>query len=199
MSPEATSSVSDSATSATTSALRARCRARPCPACALPSRIASASRVSDDWNAGSSPNATADIDATSTVNTSTGMSITNFMKNGSSMGIMPSQSRLPRMASATPIAAPASARIRLSVRSWRTRRPREAPSAMRTLISRRRIVARASIRLATLAQAISSTNATANDMIHIMVAMPLRQLSAKPTTPAVQSLSWAGLSRRSRA
>ena len=45
----------------------------------------------------------------------------------------------------------------LSVSNWRTRRARLAPSARRTAISLRRSAARASIILATLAQAISRT------------------------------------------
>ena len=49
----------------------------------------------------------------------------------------------------------------LSVRSWRSRRPRSPPSAMRTAISRCRPAARASSRLATLAQAMSRTKTTA--------------------------------------
>ena len=49
----------------------------------------------------------------------------------------------------------------LSVSSWRTMRPRPAPMAERMAISRERPVARASSRLATLAQAISSTQPTA--------------------------------------
>ncbi len=45
--------------------------------------------------------------------------------------------------------------------SWRTSRPRPAPIAARTAISRRRAAPRVNIRLATLAQTISSTQATA--------------------------------------
>jgi hypothetical protein len=53
-----------------------------------------------------------------------------------------------------------SANIRLSVISWRTSRPRDAPSDRRMRISRSREAARASNRLATLAQASSSTTST---------------------------------------
>ena len=56
-------------------------------------------------------------------------------------------------------AAPAAAISRLSASSCRTMRPRDAPSARRTAISRSRAVARASIRFARLAQAMSSTSA----------------------------------------
>ena len=48
----------------------------------------------------------------------------------------------------------------LSVSIWRIKRPRPAPIARRTAISCRRTEARASIMLAMLAQAISSTRAT---------------------------------------
>src|SRR5881398_2363092 len=54
-------------------------------------------------------------------------------------------------------APPARARSTLSVTSWRARRSRAAPNAKRTAISRWRCSARASRRLATLAQATSST------------------------------------------
>ena len=64
---------------------------------------------------------------------------------------------LSHWASSAPPAAPIAAISRLSASSCRTMRPREAPIASRTAISRSRAVARASIRLARLAQAISST------------------------------------------
>ena len=48
---------------------------------------------------------------------------------------------------------------RLSASSWRTMRRRDAPIARRTAISRSRAVARASIRFARFAHAISSTSA----------------------------------------
>ena len=56
---------------------------------------------------------------------------------------------------------PATASSTLSVSSCRTMRPRLAPRAARTAISRWRASARESSRFATFAQAISSTNATA--------------------------------------
>ena len=58
-----------------------------------------------------------------------------------------------------PAAPPSSASSRLSVSSWRTRRPLPAPSATRTASSRPRLEALAITRLAMFAQAISSTNA----------------------------------------
>ena len=78
-----------------------------------------------------------------------------------------------------PAAAPISAINRLSVRSCRAMRARLAPSAMRTAISWRRVAARIKSRFATLAQAISSTNATA----------PTRTSSEVRTLPIRVSLS----------
>ena len=60
-----------------------------------------------------------------------------------------------------PSAPPPSASNTLSVNNWRRIRPRLAPSAARTAISFCRETARESCKFATLAQAISNTNATA--------------------------------------
>ena len=62
--------------------------------------------------------------------------------------------------SKSPAAVPSKASSRLSARSWRTMRPRSAPIASRMASSLRRLEARASSRLETLAHAISSTNPT---------------------------------------
>ena len=67
----------------------------------------------------------------------------------------------PPRESTMPVTPPSSASTRLSVSSCRTMRPRPAPSAVRTAISRLRTVARASSSEATLTQAMSRTNATA--------------------------------------
>jgi hypothetical protein len=64
-------------------------------------------------------------------------------------------------ANTDPTAAPATATIRLSMNSSRAMRQRELPSARRTLNSRRRASVRASMRLAMLAHATSSTSPTA--------------------------------------
>ena len=76
---------------------------------------------------------------------------------------------------------PAPARTRLSVRSCRRIRPRPAPSAVRIAISLCRPVARARRRLATFAQAIRRTNATA----------PRRTVSAGREEPVICSASGA--------
>ena len=68
---------------------------------------------------------------------------------------------MPRMPSTSPIAPPITDSATLSVSNWRMIRPRPAPIAARRATSRLRAVARTSSRFATLAQAISRTNATA--------------------------------------
>ncbi len=85
----------------------------------------------------------------------------------------------PQLASTRPIAPPTTASTRLSVRSWRTSRIWLPPRAVRTAISRSRAVARASSRLATLAQPIRSTKPTA----------PSRIRSAGRTSPTTCSAS----------
>ena len=72
-----------------------------------------------------------------------------------------SRARIPTTPATEPTAAPARESSTLSVSSCRTMRARPAPMATRMAISRRRPMARASSRLATLAQAISSTRLTA--------------------------------------
>ncbi len=57
-------------------------------------------------------------------------------------------------------------RSRLSTRNWRTSRPREAPRATRSPISCRRPVKRTSKRLATLAQATTSSRPTAASSVN---------------------------------
>ena len=87
----------------------------------------------------------------------------------SSAGTPARSSRMPTQASAMPSGAETAPSSRLSVSSWRMMRPRPAPRAARTDISRARAVARASSRLATLAQAISSTKVTAPIAVRVTV------------------------------
>ena len=68
---------------------------------------------------------------------------------------------MPVYARPQPSTVPPSASSTLSIRSCRTTRHRLAPSAARIAISRSRAVDRASSMLATLAQAISNSSATA--------------------------------------
>ncbi len=74
---------------------------------------------------------------------------------------------------------PPAASTRLSVSACRTSRTRLAPNAIRTATSRRRTAAGTNSRLATLAQAIRSTNATA----------PNRIRSERPVLPSRRSRS----------
>jgi len=82
-------------------------------------------------------------------------------------------------ASISPSPPPAAAITTLSVSNCRTRRIRLAPRAVRSAISLRRDAARASSRLATLAQAMSSTTPTA----------PSNTNSARPVSPTISSRS----------
>ena len=68
---------------------------------------------------------------------------------------------MPARASTRPSAVPQTAMTRLSASIWRTSCARLAPIAARTASSRLRPDARTISRLATLAQAMSSTKATA--------------------------------------
>ncbi len=67
-------------------------------------------------------------------------------------------------------------------------RPRPAPSARRTAISRWRFVARASMRFATFAHAMSSTNATAASMISIIGRTSRATFSRNGSSQPVQPL-----------
>ena len=72
---------------------------------------------------------------------------------------------IPTIESPRPSIPPTAASSTDSVSSWPTSRPRAAPRAERTASSRFRAVARVSRRLATFAQAISSTKPTATMQI----------------------------------
>ncbi len=76
----------------------------------------------------------------------------------------------------------------------RATRQRDAPSASRTLSSRRRASARASIRLARLAQAISSTSATVTSIARSGVSKRVRS----GDRPVAADTSVNGSSRKSR-
>ena len=81
---------------------------------------------------------------------------------GASGGAIRIRSRTAGNAARMPTAPPATASTRASVRNWRSRRPRVAPSTVRTEISRERATARESSRLAMLAHAMSATKPTAS-------------------------------------
>ena len=111
-------------------------------------------------SAGSNPNAIPVVTARIAVKANTPppkrISAVRGMFGGSEATIH----RAPAIASRKPSVAPTSATITLSVSSWRTSRPRPPPSADRTVNSRSRAVTRASMRLARLTHATSSTTPT---------------------------------------
>ena len=108
-------------------------------------------------HAGATPKTSAAMRPAAAVNASMRES-SGSSRDTASVASWATRSRLPQCATATPAAAPMAASSRLSISSWRASRPRDAPSASRTLHSWPRAVARASSRLAMLAQAISSTS-----------------------------------------
>ena len=92
-------------------------------------------------------------------------------------------------ASSSPPAAPRPATSALSDRSWRTTRPRDAPIARRTAISRPRTVARASIRFARLTDVRRSTNPVAPSSTHSCVAYALRRFDTPVAAASAVSVN----------
>ena len=82
-------------------------------------------------------------------------------RRGKLAGAIWRSSWMPNHARATPSAVPPPASTSASASIWRTRRHQLPPNAVRTASSRSRSETRTSIRLATLAQAISSRKITA--------------------------------------
>ena len=99
------------------------------------------------------------------------------------------RARAAAYASAKPPTAPSAARITLSVSSCEMRRPRPAPTARRMPISRCRSTARASIRLATLAHAISNTSATTTMRMAISPPTHSRSPGIRPALSSVSGLA----------
>ena len=112
-------------------------------------------------HAGARPNSSPTTSAAAAQNATTRASNDSVTPGGSrSGGIAEAAAFRMTAPAATPRTPPMSDSIRLSVSSWRTTRRRSAPSADRIASSRVRAVARASSRLATFAQQISSTKPT---------------------------------------
>ncbi len=86
-----------------------------------------------------------------------------------------------QIASSNPSPAPVNASKALSVSAWRNNRQRDAPRAVRMLISDACSVERASSRFATFAHAIKSTNATAPNSSHNVFCRSRTVSSCKPT------------------
>jgi len=83
------------------------------------------------------------------------------LARGMVLGINFSSIAVPQTATSNPAPPPTTLSSVLSVSNWRSNRPRPAPNAPRMAISFWRLAARARSKLATLAQAINNTNATA--------------------------------------
>ncbi len=134
----------------------------PEPSGARPSSArdsASASRLA--WRAGQAPNDSPVISERPNATARTGRSRPMSAILGKSAGSRDGSARRRAAAIATPRRPPATPMRALSTSSWRARRPVPAPSAERIAISRRRLAARASCRLATLAVAVASSRPTA--------------------------------------
>ncbi len=160
-SPAPLSSTRASATSPITSTLRRELRRKPMELPRPPSRNAEIRSVRAIWMAGASPNRTPVKMAMAAVNRSTRASTAISPARGRMFGVRFPNRRVPPQASTRPTAAPRLESSTLSVSSWRIRRPRPAPNALRMPISLRRAADRDSSRLARFTQAISSTKPTA--------------------------------------
>ena len=154
-----TTSTSDSATCKTTSARRTPKRSRPSVIPRLPAFIVAPGDVRVARIAGVRPKSRHAVTATAAVNAKTRQSRPRSTNSGLSLVLRKATSdRLNHCATTTPAAAPIAAMSRLSDSICRTMRRRDAPMASRTATSRSRAVARASIRFARFAQAMSSTS-----------------------------------------
>ena len=159
-SADATRTAQASATSTTTIA-RVQRRPRAPVAVRVPSFNASDACERDSTSAGTRPKRMAVPPTTASANASSRTSIVVCARRGTDAGSAAIASVSRPIALKPPAMVPAAASTRLSTRTWRTRRRRDAPSAARTAISRARTVARASSRLATLRHAVTSRSATA--------------------------------------
>jgi hypothetical protein len=158
--PAPTSSTTASDSSTTTSPLRSRRDWRPSPvrADSFNAPFTSTPRA---CRPGARPTRMPHATDTAIVNAATRRSMPGVTKLGRETGLCLTSADTAARARSRPPAAPISVSTQLSVISWRSSRPRPAPSAVRRAISRRRASDRAMRRLATLAHAISSTKATA--------------------------------------
>ncbi len=124
----------------------------------------------DALRAGRIPASTAATSTSAIVNSSAAPSMRNAVQNGrSACASAPSIRRTPTQAITSPIAAPTAASANVSDRNCSTMRRRLAPSAERIAISLLRTETRASSRLATLTQAMTSTRKTVATMVYATV------------------------------
>ncbi len=151
---------SERATSETTRPSRRR--RRPLPAERPPSFSTELRSVRSACRAGTRPIVTPVSNERTRPKASTDPSRGRFPSSrGRPPGARATRPLTPQSPRVTPRAPPTEARTIPSARSSRTIRPRPAPRALRSAISFLRSVARASRRLATFAQAMRSTRATA--------------------------------------
>ncbi len=164
-SAEPMSSTRARATSSTTSTARVLFCRNPLPERPLPSLRVVLRSSREAWSAGMSPNRMPVAIDSAIVNARTRQSTVTTEPFSPTRGrpavFTASSARIPAVPRSRPSAPPANDSMRLSVSSCRMMRPRPAPMAARTAISRLRVVARASSRFATFAQAMSSTKLTA--------------------------------------
>ena len=123
--------------------------------------------------AGASPKRRPLMSDAASANSSTCQSTAISSARGKLPGQNDTKGRIPRTARTTPRAPPARASTELSVRHWRTNRPRPAPRAARIAISRSRETARAKSRLAIFAHATNRTEPTAPSSNHSAGRTPL--------------------------
>ena len=143
-------------------------------------------RASD--SAGPSPNRTAVAKASPTAKTSAVPSSPTVSSLGMSCGASVFSASTPQRASTMPSPAPVSATTRLSVSSSATSRRRLAPSDARMASSVCRAVPRTRMRLAMLAQAMSSTMPTAPNTAIMAGRTGPTMMSCSSATPAVVSV-----------
>ena len=184
------------AISATTNASRSRPVASP--PCPRGPASPGANPRPDAFQAGRIPNAIPVNMEMAAVKATTRPSVPTPSRRGSASGIAASRTWVPQAASRIPHAPPASARTRLSVRICRTRRPRLAPSAVRTASSARRDDALARRRFARFAQAIRRTRPTAPARIHNGRRLSPTIPSSRATKSGRRDLSSSGCSTARR-
>ncbi len=152
-------SATASATSATTSAERARRRRWEPAEPRLLSWSAACALTLAELIDGSSPTSTPVRSVASIATPSTGPSMETSAMRGRSGGASATSRRTPQNRTTSPASPPAMARSTLSVRSWRARSRRLAPSAVRVASSFSRAMLRASMRFATFTEAMIRTPA----------------------------------------
>ena len=156
------SRINASATSVITRALRARCfPSAPPVALRVPDLSAVFRSTCDACQAGTRPKMMPVASESRRVKPSTTPSRRIVLTRGMFCGTAATRASVPHCAMSKPSNPPSPARSTLSVSNCRIIRPRFAPRAARNAISFPRTDARASIRLATFAFAISSRQATA--------------------------------------